>query len=395
MSRLSRIPHILLLIETSRAYGRGLVEGIARYSLENGPWSLQFEDRGLEPLPPPWLKEWQGQGIITRTINMKLAKMLWNTGLPLVELLGDRRIGTAEVTCDDAAMGRMAVEHLLNCGLRQFGFFTYGETWWTETHQQGFCQALREQGYECHVYPPPATSERAIPVWHERQRPRLVKWLRSLPHPIGIYTAGDLQAVRLLDVCRELDVAVPDEIAILSISNDPVVCETVRPTLSSLDLDSRRIGYEAARLLDRKMAGKKPKGVVYTPPSHVAVRQSTDLMIIPDADVIQAMRYIGEFACKGIDVHEVAEAVGVSRSVLERRFREHLRRAPKTEIMRVRIRHAKTLLAQTDKLSEQVAHLSGFASVVYFTKAFRREVGMTPRAYRRSRRVSRDWDGHS
>jgi LacI family transcriptional regulator len=204
-----------------------------------------------------------------------------------------------------------------------------------------------------------------------------------------------MQALRLLDICRESDIAVPEEMAILSVGNDPVICETTRPTLSSLDLDARRIGYEAARLLDQRMAGKTCEGIIYPPPSHVAVRQSTDLMFVPDADVVQAVRYIREFGCKGIDVPEVARAVGVSRSVLERRFREHLQRTPKSEIMRVRIEHARMLLAQTDKPSEQIARLSGFASAVYFTKAFRREVGMTPRAYRRSRWVSRDEDARS
>jgi LacI family transcriptional regulator len=388
MPHIHHTPRVLLLIETSRAYGRGIVEGIARYSLENGPWSIQFEDRGLEPSPPAWLREWRGQGIIARTISMKLAKMLAETKLPVVELHGDRRIGTAEITCDDRAMGRMAVEHLLNCGLRQFAFFTYGNAWWTETHGRGFCEALQEQGYDCHVYQPPPTAERAVPVWHERQRPRLSKWLRSLPRPIGIYTAGDLHAVRLLDVCQELNIVVPEEIAILSLGNDPVICETVRPTLSSLDLDARRIGYEAASLLDQKMAGKKSRGVLYTPPSHVAVRQSTGLMIIPDAELVQAIQYIREQACRGIDVSHVAKAVGISRSVLERRFKEHLHRTPKAEMMRVRLERARSLLIQTDKLSKQIAHLCGFASVVYFTKAFRHKMGMTPAAYRRSQRIA-------
>jgi LacI family transcriptional regulator len=384
------IPRILLLIETSRAYGRGLVEGIARYAQENGPWSIQFEDRGLEATPPAWLKEWRGQGIIARCITQKQAKLLRTTNLPIVELLGDRHIGTAEVTCDDYLMGRMACDHFFDRGLRQFAFFTYGETWWTQTHCEGFCRALRERGYGCNIYRPPRTPDRALPVWHEYQRPRLIEWLRSLLRPIGVYTAGDMQAVRLLDACRELSIAVPEEISILSISNDPVICETVRPTLSSMDLDARRIGYEAAALLSRKMAGERSAGVIYVPPSHIAVRQSTEITHIADSDVVQAMQFIRDFACTGIGVVRVAEKTGLSRSVLERRFRQYLGRTPKVEIMHVRIERAKMLLAQTDKSSESVAHKCGFASLVYFTKAFRRIVGMTPRAYRRTRRITRD-----
>jgi LacI family transcriptional regulator len=387
--RAYRIPRVLLIIETSRAYGRGLVEGIARYAQENGPWSIQFEDRGLEATPPAWLREWQGQGIIARSVTKKQARLLRATGLPFVELLGDRSIGTAEVTCDDYLMGRMAVEHFFDRGLRRFAFFTYGETWWTQTHRDGFCRALKERGYDCEIYRPPRTSDRALPVWHEYQRPRLVEWLRSLPRPIAVLTAGDMQAVRLSDACRETGIAVPEEVSILSLSNDPVICETVRPTISSMDLDARRIGFEAATLLARKMAGEHPKGVVYLPPSHIVVRQSSEIMHIADADVVQAMQFIRDFACTGINVSRVAKKVGLSRSVLERRFQQYLGRTPKAEIMHVRIERAKMFLSQTDKSSESIAHKCGFASLVYFTKAFRREVGMTPRAYRRMRHVAR------
>jgi LacI family transcriptional regulator len=379
----------LLIIETSRAYGRGLVEGIARYARENGPWSIQFEDRGLEPTPPNWLEEWRGQGIIARCVALKQANMLRATGVPYVELLGNRQIGTAQVTCDDLLMGRMTVEHLFDRGLRQFAFFSFCDTWWTQTHGDGFCRALAERGYECLKYIPPRTPDRSVPIWHEHQRPRLKEWLRGLPRPIGICTAGDMHAIRLLDACQELKIAVPEEVSIISISNDPVICETVRPTLTSLDLDPRRIGYEAAALLNRMMAGEKPAGVIYTPPSHVAVRQSTEVMIIEDADVIQAMQFIRDFACSGIDVSSVAAEVGLSRSVLERRFQQYRGRTPKAEIMHIRIENAKMLLAQTDKSGEQIAHRCGFLSLVYFTKAFRREVGMTPRAYRKMRWMSR------
>jgi LacI family transcriptional regulator len=196
--------------------------------------------------------------------------------------------------------------------------------------------------------------------------------------------------VRLLDVCRELNIAVPEEVAILGLGNDPVVCDTVHPTLSSIDLNSRLIGYEAARLLDTRMAGKAIDGPIFVAPSHVAVRQSTDLMAIQDSDVAQAVRFIRQSACKGIDVSRVAKEIGLSRSSLEQRFHRYLERTPAAEIMRVRIEHAKMLLSRTDQTVECIARKSGFASAKYFTRAFRREVGTTPSAYRRSQRISRD-----
>jgi LacI family transcriptional regulator len=244
-------------------------------------------------------------------------------------------------------------------------------------------------GYDCHSYQPPASTG-SMPEWKERQRPGLVQWLRSLPRPIGIFCPGDIHSVFLLDICQELNIPVPEEIAILGVGNDPVICETVRPTLSSIDCDSRRMGYEAAKLLDQMMAGKQTKEVIYVQPSNVVVRQSTDLVAIEDADVAQALRIIREHACKDIDVSRVAEKVGLSRRALERRFRQYLGKTPKGEIMRIRIERAKTLMVQTDQTSESIALKSGFSSLEYFTKVFRRKVGMKPQAYRKMRRISRD-----
>jgi LacI family transcriptional regulator len=389
MPRHPSIPHVLLLIDTAGAFGRAVVRGIGRYAVENGPWSIQFEYRFLDSLPPRWLKEWHGDGIISRTINLKQARMLWGTKLPVVELHSHPKITVPQVRTDVMAEGGMAVDHFLNCGLRHFAFFSYGEAWWIKVHREAYCKVLEQRGCQCHCYQPP-TSDRSMPVWTEKQRPGLIKWIGSLPRPIGIFTPGDPHSLRLLDLCRELDIAVPEEIAILGLCNDSVICETVRPTLSSIDVDARRVGFEAAGLLDRMMSGKPAKDIIYVPPSHVVVRQSTDLMAIEDSDVAHAVRFIRQFACKAIDVSHVVEDVGLSRRALERRFRQSLGRSPKEEIMRIRIDHAKMLMAQTDQTSESIARKSGFSSLEYFTKVFRQKVGMKPQAYRKMRRISRD-----
>ncbi len=380
------IPHVLLLVDTAGAVGRRIIEGIGRYAEENGPWSIKYEYRALDSLPPEWMKAWRGDGIITRTFNVKQAKMLQATKLPRVELLGPPTFGSAEIMSNSSEEAQNAVEHFLNRGLRHFAYFSYGEAWWIKQCREAFCKDLRERGYDCYVYLP-STRQRNTPVWHEHQLPSVTEWLGSLPRPIGVLTPGDLHAVCLLDVCRELHIAVPEEMAILGRGNDPVICKTVRPTLSSLDLDAGRIGYEAARLLDQKMTGKPAPHVILVSPSHVAVRQSTDLMVIDDADVVQAMQFIRDYACTGIDVPRVADEVGLSRRVLERRFYKYLGRTPKTEIMRIRIERAKMLLAQTDKTRESIAQKSGFASPEYFSKVFHRLVGIKPQAYRKLRRV--------
>ena len=384
------IRRVLVLIETSRNFERELIEGIAQYAKKKGSWQLHFELRGFAALSPDVLKKWPGDGFIARTTNRRQAEMLWATKLPMVELCGHPDYGVAPVDCDNAALGRMAAEHFLDRGLRHFAYFTHGNAWWIESHCQEYCKALKTYGFDCRIYPAPPSPDAMKIIWQESQRPHVAEWLRALPRPIGIYTAGDWIAVRLLEVCLENELAVPEEIAILGLENDVTVCESVKPTLSSIDLDMRRVGYEAAQLLDRMMAGEKPpKDVILVPPGRVVVRQSTDLMLIEDADVVRALQFIREFACASIDVDRVAEAVGLSRSVLQRRFLKHLKRAPKSEIMRVRIERAKTLLTNSDKINENLAHKCGFSSLRYFIMAFCREAGMTPGAYRRSQQILR------
>jgi LacI family transcriptional regulator len=379
----------LLLIDTAGAYGRGVVEGIGRYALEHGPWSIQFEYRALDSSPPVWLSRWSGDGIIARTSNAAQARSLLATKRPLVEMFGCPGTLDWQICPDLAAEANMAVEHFVNCGLRCFGYFAYEQVWWTRVHREAYIKAVEEHGYECHNFNSP-TSKQGMPVWRDEQRPRLFRWLRSLPHHIGIYTPGDLHAVRVLDACHEARIAVPDDVAVLGRGNDPVICETVRPTMSSLDPDARQIGYEAAKLLAQKMAGKAAPAPILITPSGVAARQSTDFTVVEDADVAQAMRFVRQNACRGIDVPRIAREVGLSRRALEIKFRQYLERSPKSEIRRVQMEHAKRLLALTEKTVEAVAHACGHVSAKYFAAAFVREVGITPSAYRKAHRLSRD-----
>jgi LacI family transcriptional regulator len=140
-------------------------------------------------------------------------------------------------------------------------------------------------------------------------------------------------------------------------------------------------------MLAEKMSGKSAAETIRIPPVRVAVRQSTDFIVIEDADVAQAAQFIRQYACQGIDVDRVVREVGVSRRTLELKFQRYMGRAPKAEIRRVRIEHAKILLTRTKKTIDAVAHMSGFPSTKYFATAFYREVGVMPSAYRKAHRL--------
>lgn len=370
------------------AFGRGLIEGIVQYANERGPWAIQFEERGLEDPAPKWLKGWQGDGIIARTAVPSLINAIRRVRRPTVELHRVRGVHV-DIESDHDLVGQMAADHFLERGLREFGFFAFGETVWIPLRRDGFVRALASRGHDCFLYQAHDRRQVSLPHWVERQHAHVARWLCSLPQPIGILCAEDVHAMRLLEVCRACRIAVPERIAILGVDNDAVVCSVANPPLSSVDLDSRLMGYEAAALLARRMAGRSPRGEThFIPPSHIATRQSTDILAIADPDVAEAIRCIRENAHRQIRVTQVAAEVGLSRRTLERRFRNSLGRSLKAEMLRVQIENAKLLLTQSGLAIEAVGKRCGFPSFKYFGQVFRRETGITPRGFRQMRRIA-------
>lgn len=375
-----RVLQVLLLIETSRAYGRGLVEGIARYAEENAPWSILFEERGLTDPLPRWFKQWRGDGILSRTHRKANLTRLRVSGVPVVELYAGPQSGAPCVYQDEAAVAQLALEHFWDRGFRHYAFFASDGDFWIQQRRQAFARAVAERDLTCHHFGPPTAPASATRLPDER---RLRRWLRGLPKPCGIFCASDFYAMRLVRACRAGGLLVPEQIAVLGVDNDPVFCATSAPRLSSIDLGSERIGYEAARLLARLMAGQAaPAGGVSVSPLRVLTRESTDLLALEDEELARAVRLIRQQGCGPLRVAEVAARLGLSRRVLETRFRQTLHRSPKEEILRVRMERAKLLLGTTELAVAQVAKRCGFTSLEYFIRAFRRRQGQTPRSYR-------------
>ena len=385
MSRVLRSPQVMLLIDTSSVYGRELIEGIGRYAAEHGPWSIYHEDRGLFDPLPPMLKGWQGDGIMARSVRKADLKRLLATGLPVVELFADFALSPPQVCPNEETIGRLAADHFLDRGLQNLAFFASDWAWWIDTRREAYARAVKKRGRTCNYFElyAPRKSQKRLGESH------IIRWLESLPKPCGVFCACDVYGIQVTNACRRRGIAVPTQIAVLGVDDDPVVCSVSFPPLSSVDLNSKRVGYEAAALLDRMMAGKPPpKRTILVEPKHVITRESTDIVAVEDADVAQAIRLIREHACRGLRVKEVAETLGLSRRALQQRFHRVLQRTPKEELMRVQIDRAKILLIQTDLSVEQVSRRSGFTTFEYFVRAFRREMGVTPRRYRRSHRIA-------
>ncbi|MGH7968618.1 MAG: substrate-binding domain-containing protein, partial [Limisphaerales bacterium] len=208
-------------------------------------------------------------------------------------------------------------------------------------------------------------------------------WIKTLPRPIGVMACNDMRGQQVLDACRATGVAVPEEIAVVGVDNDEVLCNLSEPPLSSVLPDAERIGYEAAVLLARMMAGEKMgPGETFVPPSGIITRRSTDALAVDDRQIAAATRFIREHACEGIDVSDVLRAVPMSRSTLDRRFMRILGRSPKDEILRVRLGRVKQMLAETDFPLSLISEKVGLEHVEHLSRMFKEREGTTPSAFR-------------
>lgn len=385
--RMARVPHVALLIETSRSYGRALLRGVRRYMTEHGPWSLFLELRALESDAPPWLKNWQGDGILTRTGSQAMADAIRRAHVPTVELRSTRlEHDFPFVGVDNHSLGRLVAEHLLERGFRHFGVYELGTETYFEERRDDFVQTLQSRGIVCDAYRPRGRRER--PADWERAQADLAAWATGLPKPVGVMACTDQLGFWLLDACRRAELNVPEDVAVVGVENDSSLCDTATPPLSSVDVNGECVGYEAARLLDQMMNGApKPTEPILIEPRGVVTRQSSDVVAVDQPLLAQSLRFIRAHACDGINVSDLLRAVPVSRSWLEREMRRTLGRSPNQEILRVRLQRVQQLLIETDLTLLQIADRAGFAHQQYLSAAFQREFGASPGAFRRARRV--------
>jgi LacI family transcriptional regulator len=388
-NRLSRSSprRVALLIEASRAYARGLVQGVAQYNREHKGWSIQYTPRGLDDPPPAWLRAWEGDGILARINDRRMADAVARKNVPVVELRRVlRRRGTPSIGPDDAAVARLAAEHLRACGFRQLAFVGLGRG----THPamdlraDSFEQCLAADGLACvrlHL------GRQGRGDFWERQCDQIIAWLGRLPKPVGIMACNDDTGLLVLDACRRAEILVPDEVAVVGVGNDECLCDLARPGLSSIDLDPRRIGYEAAQMLDLLMAGRAlDQCDALVPPRRVIARASSDVPATADQGVLRAVRFIREHACGPVRVADVLKHARMSRASLEPRLKRTLGRTIHQEIERVRVARVKELLVATSAPLKQVAAQAGFRYPEYMMRVFRHATGQTPGQYRKSAR---------
>ncbi len=381
-------PRVALLIESSRAYGRGLLSGVAKFVREHDPWSIFFQDLNLCDDTPKWLKNWQGEGIISRLENHDVLSVIQRLKVPAIYLhYVSPEARMPSILTDNVGTSRLCFEHLKERGFRHFAFCGYNGADYSDERRDGFVELVKQAGMSCHVYTEGHQFLKAYTTQYEggglKDGGLVANWIKKLPKPIGVMACNDMRGQQVLDACRATGVASPEEVAVVGVDNDEVLCNLSDPPLSSVIPDTDRIGYEAALLLAQMMAGKKnAPGEIFVPPSGIVTRRSTDVLAMEDRQIAAAVRFIREHACEGIDVSDVLRAVPMSRSTLDRRFMRILGRSPKDEILRVRLNRVKQLLVETDFPLSLIAEKVGMEHVEHLSRIFKNRTGITPSEFR-------------
>jgi len=387
---LSAIPQVALLFETNEQAHRDILRGVLRYERINGPWSLHVTEGRTGEQRLLAMKKWGGTGIIGVIQNRAYADAVLAAHAPAVLIdpvdesaLPQGLLARHSVLASDLhAIGELAADYFLERKFTNFAFV--GEIHainWSRERGAAFAERIKQAGFTCHAYGPLTAREKQD--WGV-ERGKLCDWLMGLPKPVAVFAAMDVRGRQVLDACLTAGLDVPHDVAVLAVDNDELICDSTLPPLSSIALDTERMGYEAARLLDQAMRlRRKSWRVTRTfPPLAVVTRRSTEAVHIDDPLVARSLEFIWLNAQNPIGVPDIVEQAGVSRRLLELRFRKALGGTIQAELQRTRLKRVRTLLAETNLSVTAIAGSCGFTSKSYLGKVFRRTFHTTMTKYR-------------
>jgi LacI family transcriptional regulator len=373
------VPHLALFMR-----------GVTDYAREHGTWTFTMSPTLVGPFPETLampirsLRDWPGDGVIAVITNDEESEEARQLGIPVVNLAGAcERSEQPRVMVDHRAIGRLAADHLLDCGLRRFVYLGLKGVWYSILRREGFAERIAEAGGQLQVYETPHRSD-PDSSWQSGLE-EIRHCLDSVTPPVGVMAVHDYRARLLVDECSRLGMSVPNDIAIIGVDNDDVVCEFCQPPLSSVSRSGYQVGFQAAALLDRLMGGEPaPEADILVPPDGVVKRKSTDLIAVDDPHVATALRFIQEHLSESFGVERLLRLLPISRRRFEKLFKEALGRTPYDYLCHVRVNRAKELLAGPKKMSiGEIAEECGFPNSQRFRLVFTRLVGTTPTAFRR------------
>ena len=377
-----RRDRVAALVHTSGAWTRQVLAGVAEYASGRGGWDLRLEPRGFheDPAPPP---DWHGDGVICRMRSSAVRVVVERLGVPAVNVswAGGHTAAVPQAISDEEACGRLAGRFLLDRGFGRVGFVgpPPGQDY-TDAVETALRDELAAGGVGCDAYPHAPAAER---LTLGEARGRFLDWLLGLPRPVALVVWTTNVGHEIVGLCLDAGLCVPDDVALLAVEFDPLVSALSPVPIAYIDQSPRQVGRRAAGVLEGMMrGGPPPDGPVLVPPRQVAERQSVDALHAADPLVRQAVAWVRRHAGEPVDVSDLARAAGLSRAMLDRRFRAALHTTPAREIRRAKLARARHLLGETELTVAEVADRCGFLHVETFVRFVKRETGRPPSAHR-------------
>jgi LacI family transcriptional regulator len=375
---------IMIIIDTSRASGRKFLAGAERYISSLADWEVYLQppdylqkrspgfdyDYPLEKLDGLLIRDAVNT---VRIMNINVPKVINDTQRELIPQ-------TSTIITDSVKIGQRAAEYFLSLGFKHFAFCGFQEFAWSQKRCDEFKKIVMNQGGKTFF-----DFENEYLTHHQSviERWKISEWLKRLPRPVCVFACNDDRAISVLEACKIASLSVPEEVAVLGVDNDELMCNLSSPSLSSIELDFERVGFLAAEHLDKLIQKKSKIKIIHVSPVEIIERRSTDILAISDEEVVSALIFIRCNYRKPIQIIDVVNATCLSKRELEKRFKRLLKKTIKHEIERLRIELIKKKLLNSSQSIYQIASELEFTDPEHFSRYFRNATGQAPSQFRR------------
>ena len=388
-SNMTKTKHIILMLDDARSPERGFIRGLVDYLHQQGSWCF-YRTSPLYLMHPffsgrkeniiDYLTKGDADGFFGYLPEHQESQQIIKSGFPAVIVPVKKRVPEVPNIIDmPNSVGIAGAEYFLDRGYSNLAYCG-SDHYWSIDRQQGFCRRLLKNQITPNIFPHPKHSRTS----QHSELNHLEQWLLDLPTPVGVMACNDDRAFDVLQSCQKMGLQVPDDVAVLGVDNDEMVCNLVHPPLSSIELNFEKTGYEAGKLLYKMILNKEKRNDTFMlRPTRIVTRQSTDMIAVEDKEVAKALECIRRNAKKEIQVKDVVAVSSISRRSLQQRFHKILGRSIHDEIRRVRINQVAEQLLETNLTIQQIARDLDFQDLYHISRAFRKEKKMTPSEFRK------------
>ncbi len=376
---------IMIIIDTSRASGRKFLSGAERYISTVTDWEVYL-------LPPDYLQKAPSDlksGLQFEKLDGLLVRDAVNsikiTNLDIPKVISDTQRelipGISTIITDSEKIGQTAADYFVGLGFQHYAFCGFRELEWSQKRYEGYKKRLENHGIDSiHLF----ENQHSVHSQGLSERWRMSEWLKKLPHPVCIFACNDDRAISVLEACKTTCLSVPEEVAVLGVDNDELMCKLSSPSLSSIELDFERAGFAAAQHLNGLIEHTTEYTIIHVRPIEIVKRQSTDILAISDEDVLTALIFIRNNYDKAIQVTDVVNATCLSKRELEKRFKRIVKKTIMSEIKRLRIDLIKKKLLNTNQPIYQIANELEFTDPEHFSRYFKYATGLSPSQFKRN-----------